>query len=51
MMTLVVVLACVVLFFIWPFAVILGGVGVFLGGVWGCLVGVIVGLVIQAALT
>ena len=51
MLTLVLVLACVVLFFIWPFAVVLGGIGVLLGGVCGCVLGVIAGLVIQAACT
>ena len=49
MLTLVLVLACVVLFFIWPFAVVLGGIGLLLGGVWGCVVGVLVGLFLQAA--
>jgi hypothetical protein len=49
MLTLVLVLACVVLFFIWPFAVILGGVGFWLFGVWGAVVGVLAGLFLQAA--
>ena len=49
MLTLVLVLACVVLFFIWPFAVVLGSLGFWVFGVWGAVVGVLGGLFLQAA--
>ena len=49
MTTVLVVLGVILAFCFWPFAVVLGGIGLLLGGVWGCVVGVLVGLFLQAA--
>ena len=49
MTTVLVVLGVILAFCFWPFAVILGGVGFWLFGVWGCVVGVLGGLFLQAA--
>ena len=49
MFTVLLVLGVILAFCFWPFAVILGGVGFWLFGVWGAVVGVLAGLFLQAA--
>jgi hypothetical protein len=47
MITLLSIIGCIVAFFIFPFATVFGLIGVWAFGFWGCLIGVVVGLLVQ----
>ena len=49
MTTLILVIVCIVLFFAFPVAVVLGAIGLWLGGTIGCVVGASLGFLMQAA--